>query len=489
MSKEEYLKLIDEVCEKGPFHADWASLTDMKVPDWFKKQKFGIFIHWGLFSVPAFGNEWYSRHMYVKDSPEYKHHIETYGAHKDFGYKDFAPMFKAEKFDADEWTEIFKKSGAKYIVPVAEHHDGFAMYDSDFTDWNAAKMGPHKDIIGELKKSAESKDIVFAASSHRAEHYWFLGVGREFESDINTDFPEGHIYWPSVKSQPDMNDVHSPVASSKEFLDDWLVRCCEIVDKYKPKVMYFDWWIMHESYKEHLKKFMAYYYNRGREWDTDVTIIYKHDPIPFGAGIPDVERGKFATAQSYYWQTDTAIAYNSWCYTDSLDYKNADEILDYLVDVVSKNGNLLLNIGPKSDGTIPEKDREILFEIGDWLKINGEAIYNSKPFKHSAEGPTKETEGKFSDVKGKEYTHEDFRFTCGNGAIYVISLNYPEDGLLKIKTLANADVNSLEFQGIIKRVSVLGVGEAEFRQDAEALFVKGPKFKTNKPVVIKVETD
>lgn len=149
-----YLKKINEVIEKGPYSNNWHSLSEYEVPEWYRKAKFGIFIHWGVFSVPAFGNEWYSRNMYVKDSPEYKHHIDTYGKHTDFGYKDFIPMFKAEKFDPKEWAELFRASGAKYVVPVAEHHDGFQMYRSEISHWNAYEMGPHRDVLGELKTTA-----------------------------------------------------------------------------------------------------------------------------------------------------------------------------------------------------------------------------------------------------------------------------------------------------------------------------------------------
>ncbi len=486
---EKRLKEIDEVIEKGPFKADWTSLTKWRTPQWFEDVKFGIFIHWGVFSVPAFANEWYSRSMYCQGTREFEHHVKTYGPQKDFGYKDFIPMFKAEHFNASEWMDLFKRSGAKYVVPVAEHHDGFQMYESEMSHWNAKEMGPKCDVIGELKKAADEQGIIFATSSHRAEHYWFMGPGREFESDVNDSVKYGDLYWPSVKEQPEHWDVHSPVASSKEFLDDWLLRCCEIIDKYKPALLYFDWWIIHESYKEHLKKLMAYYYDRAAEWGREVAIIYKHDPVPFGSAVPDVERGKFGSTQPYHWQTDTAIAYNSWCYIDGLDYKNADEIIAYLVDVVSKNGNLLLNIGPKSDGTIPDEDKKILLEIGKWLETNGEAIYGTKPWKIAAEGPTKEEEGKFSDVKGKAYTAEDFRFTCGNGAVYAISLNYPENGELLVKALGNHDFNSLGFQGIVKRVSVLGHGEVPYEYGNDGLKVHGPKIGTTKPVVIKVETD
>lgn len=489
MDYEKRLKEVDAVIEKGPYKADWASLTRWKCPEWFEDAKFGIFIHWGVFSVPAFGNEWYSRNMYMQDQREFRHHIETYGPHKDFGYKDFIPMFKAEKFDADEWIEIFKDAGAKYIMPVAEHHDGFQMYESELSHWNAKEMGPGRDVIGELKSAAEKNDIVFTTSSHRAEHYWFMGPGKLFESDITFNMQKGDFYWPSVVEQPDQTDVFAKPDSSEEFLDDWLLRCCEIIDKYSPKLLYFDWWIMHRSYKNHLKKLMAYYYNRMSERGEEGAIVYKHDPVPFGSGIPDVERGKFALTQAYHWQTDTAIAYNSWCYIEGLEYKSADEIIAYLVDVVSKNGNLLLNIGPKSDGTIPDTDRQILHEIGEWLRTNGEAIYGTKPWKVAAEGPTEEKEGKFSDCKGKEYQKEDFRFTCGNGAVYAFCMNYPEDGKLVIRSLAKSNFFSLGFQGIVTDVTVLGYGKCDYVYDENALTINGPQIKTSKPVVIKVYTD
>lgn len=490
MDKEMYLKTIDETIKKGPYSEDWASLTDMEIPSWFYKAKFGIFIHYGVFSVPAYGNEWYSRSMYEKGTREYEHHIATYGPQSEFGYKDFIPMFKAEKFDAKEWADLFKKAGAKYVVPVAEHHDGFQMYDSELSEYCAAKMGPKRDIIGQLKKAVEDDDMIFATSTHRAEHFWFMGVGRAIESDINKEFKCGDFYWPSVATQPNMDDRFSEPYPTEEFLTDWLLRTCEIIDKYKPRILYFDWWIMHDGYKDTLKKIITYYYNRGEEWKTPVAVCYKHDALPFGSGIIDVERGKFANTRPYHWQTDTAIAHNSWCYTSELRYKTPYELVCYLVDVVSKNGNLLLNVGPKANGEIPEKDREILLEIGKWLEVNGEAIYNSKAFSVAAEGPTLEAEGKFSDVAGKKYTSEDFRFTAGHGSLYAICLNYPDDGNLNIKTLAKVtNGNSTNFQGVIDSVSILGYdGNVNFEQTIDGLKICGPKLTTDMPVTIKIST-
>ncbi len=491
MDKTAFLKTIDDVIAKGPYHADWDSLTDMELPGWFPKAKFGIFIHWGLFSVPAYGNEWYSRNMYDPEHREYKHHIETYGPHKEFGYKDFIPMFTAPKFNADEWAELFKAAGAKYVVPVAEHHDGFQMYESKLSHFNAKEMGPKRDVLGELKTAFEKRDLIFATSTHRAEHLWFMGLGKAFDSDIKEPLQIGDFYWPSLEEQPNMDDMFATPYPTEEFLTDWLLRTCEIIDNYRPRILYFDWWIQHEGYKETLKKIAAFYYNRGVEWGTPVSICYKHDALPFGSGIVDVERGKFADTKPYYWQTDTAIAYNSWCYTTELDYKTPYELICYLVDVVSKNGNLLLNVGPKGDGSIPEEDIRILKEIGAWLSTNGEAIYHSKPWRAAQEGPTAEKEGKFSDEHNKRYTSEDFRFTAGHGSVYATCLSYPEDGELCIKALSSGgDVNATAFQGIIRDIKILGTdASVTWEQTTNGLLVHGPKKFTDYPVVIKVMTN
>lgn len=491
MDKQEYLKQIDEVIKNGKYKDNWASLTQFRMPDWFEKAKFGIFIHWGIFSVPAFNNEWYSRNMYVEGSPEFEHHIKTYGPQKNFGYKDFIPMFRAEKFDPEEWAELFKESGARYIVPVAEHHDGFQMYRSELSHYNAYEMGPHRDVAGELKKAFEKKGLIYAASSHRIEHWFFMGNGRHFDSDITDNEKEGDFYWPAVSEQPDLEDLYSKPYPSKEFLEDWLVRTCEIVDRYQPKLLYFDWWIQHEAAKPYLKKFFAYYYNRAAGQGYEAAVCYKHDCCAFGSGIFDIERGKFSEAKPYHWQTDTAIARNSWCYTTSLDYKSTEEIICYLADVVSKNGNLLLNIGPKADGTIPEKDAGILKEIGAWLKVNGEAIYGSRCWHFAEEGPTKEVEGQFSDGKATEYTPADFRFTAGNGCIYAICLKYPKDGRIHIGHIGSSMHTAKSvFHGIIKKVSVLGSDEKiEWTADEDGLNFSTRTVKSSLPVVIKIETD
>src|SRR5271166_1441772 len=257
------LQDVERISHDGPFRPDYESLSKYKVPEWYKDAKFGIFIHWGVYSVPAFGNEWYPRNMYVPGSPEFKHQVETYGPQTKFGYKDFIPMFKAEHFDPQAWARLFKESGAKYVVPVFEHHDGFAMYDSGLSDWTVAKMGPHRDTSGELAKAVRAEGLHLGASSHRVEHNFFLGVGREIHSDVNDPafaafYGPAHKWLEAKRGTPLANDF---TFVSPAWTDDWLARSAEIVEKYHPEVMYFDWWIGQPSVRPALTRFAAFYYN------------------------------------------------------------------------------------------------------------------------------------------------------------------------------------------------------------------------------------
>ncbi len=453
---------IHEVIATGPFHASWESLKASHVPSWYEDAKFGIFIHWGVYSVPAFGNEWYPRHMYLQDSAVFKHHVETYGLQTQFGYKDFIPLFTVEKFDPDEWAGLFRKAGAQFVVPVAEHHDGFAMYDSAFSDWTAVKMGPRRDIIGELAAAVRRQWLVFGLSSHRAEHWWFFNGGMKFDSDVQ-DARYAALYGPA---QPDT------LAPNEEFLDDWLVRTCELVDKYQPQLVWFDWWIEQPVFRPYLQQFAAYYYNRGVQWGRGVAINYKHEAYPEGTAVFDIERGQLTDLHPLFWQTDTAVSKNSWGYVTNQDYKTPDSIIDDLVDIVSKNGALLLNIGPRPDGTIPQPEQELLLEIGRWLAINGEAIYGTRPWKVFGEGPTQVVGGSFNDTKRGAFTSQDFRFTTRGDTLYAIALAWPEHGSVTIKSLAT---DSGLFQRDIERVELLGYNEPlHWRRDGSGLTVDLP---------------
>ncbi|GAB4455384.1 MAG: alpha-L-fucosidase [Anaerolineae bacterium] len=460
------------------YEPTWESLKNYTVPQWYMDAKFGIFIHWGVYAVPAFGNEWYPRNMYIQGSPEYQHHLETYGPHAQFGYKDFIPQLTAEKFDADEWATLFKEAGARYIMPVAEHHDGFAMYNCSFSDWTAAKMGPKRDVIGELAEAVRRQDMVFAVSSHHAEHWWFFNGGMEFDSDVQD--PRYYDFYGPAKPGPrleaaDWRSQDWRPRPDGKFLDDWLARTCELVDKYQPQLIWFDWWIEQAVFEPYLQKFAAYYYNRGQEWGKGVAINHKFHSFPAGTAVYDVERGQLKDIRPYFWQTDTSVSKNSWGYIKNHDYKTAGDIIGDLVDIVSKNGALLLNIGPRPDGTIPEPEQAILREIGRWLAVNGEAIYGTRPWHVFGEGPTDIVEGYFADTQRAAFTGQDIRFTTKGNALYAICLAWPGE----VATIKSLSANSLIQADKIDEISMLGVpGTLIWSQNEAGLTIQTP---TQKP--------
>ncbi|HVT30225.1 MAG TPA: alpha-L-fucosidase, partial [Lacipirellulaceae bacterium] len=415
--------------------------------------------------------EWYPRNMYVRGSRAYKHHQTTYGPQSQFGYKNFIPRFRAEHFDARRWMALFRAAGARYVVPVAEHCDGFAMYDSDVTEWCAAKKGPKRDVLHELDQAARREGLVFGASSHRAEHWWFFDRGMQFDSDVR-DPANAALYGPAVNQQLAENQLDPP---DKEFLDDWLLRSCEIVDKYRPQLMYFDWWICQPVFQPYLKRFAAYYYNRGVEWKEPVAITFKRwegESFPAGAGILEIERGVADGIRTRRWQCDTSVSKNSWGYVANDDYKDVGELVDDLVDIVSKNGSLLLNIGPKADGTIPAHEATMLREIGRWLATNGEAIYDTRPWRVYGEGPTRVTAGSFAERKRAAFTASDIRFTTKGQILYAIALGWPENGKLLIKSLS---CRTRLASGDLRSVQLLGYdGELRWQRTDQGLVVSLP---------------
>lgn len=465
---DERLAKIDRVATTGPFEPNWDSLEEFEIPKWYADAKFGLFIHWGAYSVPAFGSEWYPRNMYVEGSKEFEHHVAKYGSQAEFGYKDFISQFKAERFNPAEWAELFRAAGVRYVVPVAEHHDGFPMYDSALTDWSAAKQGPHRDVLTDLAQACRERDIIVGASSHRAENWWYFGPGGKFDSDVkNHEFPS--LYGPAHDKRVSENQSEPP---SQEFLDDWLLRSCEIVDKFQPRVVYFDWWICQPVFQPYLQRFAAYYYNSAHKAGYEPAINFKEwegFSFPRGTGVLDVERGKFGDIQPQLWQTCTSVSKNSWGYVSNHEYKQTGEIVDDLIDVVSKNGVMLLNIGPKADGTIPEQEQQMLREIGGWLKVNGEAIYGTRPWKQFGEGPTQEAAGSFTDTKRADYTGRDLRFTSKGDKTYAIALAWPEEGTLVVESFAPA-------AGKVTAVRLLGYdSEVAWRQTERGLEVDLPK--------------
>ena len=484
MTAEEYLKLIDDTIANGRYKADWDSLSGHKIPDWYTRDKFGIFIHWGIYSVPAYACEWYPRWMYNPGSREYEYHKKNFGDPSVFGYKDFIPMFKGEKFDADKWVDLFAKAGARFIMPVCEHHDGFAMYDTSFNRWNAAKMGPCTDVALDIKRACEKHGVEFCASSHRAEHYFFMNMGRSIDSDVN-DEEYRDFYGPAYLC-PELSDVKvfdtiakaDSIGPDEAWLTDWLVRTCEMVDRLKPSILYFDTWIHNVAFKPYLKKLCAYYYNRAEEWGREVTINYKHESFPQGVATFDVERGALTGISPVPWQTDTAIGKLSWGYIKDNEFKPSRQIICDLIDIVSKNGMLLLNVGPKPDGTITDEETLVLEEIGEWMSINGEGIYGTVPWKIYGEGEVNNAAGSFMDNDEKDFTSCDFRFTSKDGYLYAFCMK-PDSDKFCIRSLKEYEIDSVEVLGDYSVV--------EFSGTEEGLKIKTDKaLVSDKPVCFKI---
>ena len=470
--RKEILKEVDQEAREGPYHPDWRSLEKYQVPEWYKDAKFGIFIHWGVYSVPAFGDEWYPRNMYREGSEEYKHHLATYGPLSEFGYKDFIPMFKAEKFDPQQWVQLFQEAGAKYVVPVFEHHDGFAMYNSDLSDWTAAKMGPHRDVGGELAKAVRAAGLHFGASSHRIEHDFFLGEGRKIDSDVNNR-KYAEFYGPAEQRIQHKKDtlLEDWTYVSDGYLDDWLARSAEIVEKYHPDLIWFDWWIGQPDARKHLLKFSSFYYNHMAGLGGVGVINYKYDAMEEHSAVLDIERGQLDGIRDSYWQTDTSISNDSWGYIKNDHFKTPEFIVHELIDIVSKNGNLLVNVGPRSDGTIPEEVQNVLLDIGSWLKINGEAIYGTRPWTKYGEGPTNVIGGAFHDTETTPFTDRDFRFTRKGKDLYAIELAWPAAGEAVIESLGTGKPGAKK----INSVALLGYNNTlQYEQREDGLHIHVP---------------
>lgn len=459
-----------------PYQANWASLRQYQVPDWFADAKFGVFVHWGVYSVPAYSSDWYPRLMYqkgvvrnangeiVSDRDEiYQYHQVKYGDLSVFGYKDFIPMFKGDQFDADRWVDLFVKAGAKYVIPVAEHHDGFAMYASSYTRWNAVEMGPHRDVIGELAKASRKRGLKFGASSHYAFNWNYFARAPGWD----THDPQ----YADLYSRP-----HKQYGPCDElFLDMWWNRTTEIIDKYEPDILWFDFYIDNPEFVPYHPRIAAYFYNKALDWNKEVVLQTKNfsmESFPEGVHVLAVERGKLDDIRKTPWQTDTSIGTNSWGYIRNWISRSSTSLIHDLVDIVSKNGCLLLNVGPKADGTIPQDQVDVLLEIGDWLHVNGEAIYQTRPWNIYGEGPTPVQSGPHAENRHSAFTPQDIRFTQKKENLYAIVLGWPPRGKIVIKSLAGG--NSI-FGKPIQQINLLGhPSPLQWKPSPEGLIVQLP---------------
>lgn len=491
MNIREYLDKVDKVIENGPYKDTAESLAAYPYPQWFEDAKFGLFMHWGVYSVPAFFNEWYPRLMYYRGNPVYWQHRLKYG--KNFNYKDFIPRFNAEKFDADEWLRFFKNNKVQFIMPVGEHHDGFKMYGSELNRWNSVNMGPRRDILAELKAASDKAGIEFCTSSHRAEHFWFLNGGRTIGYDNDTLNPELEDFYGPCFNPHKKNNLKymskgekEGIRPSKEWLEDWLASSCELIDTCRPSALFFDWWVSaHEDFMPYTMKFAAYYCNRSTEWGKTVCIFYKSENMASNCFVRDRERAQIDDIYPKTWQSETSTAFNSWCYAWTNIFKSPEEIAGTFLDTVSKRGTFCLNLGPKADGTFCEKEKRILSRLGRWMELNEEAIWGTRPYKVYGEGK------KHSNSMNREkrrYKSMDIRLTCTDNAIYCFPLKQSKDHVYRIRCLGK-DAGHLAEK--IKWVSVLGYKvTVSYCHKGEYLAIKTEKpIDTTMPVCFKIELE
>ena len=459
----------------GRFSPTWDSLSNYQVPDWFRDAKFGVFMHWGAYSVPAHASEWYPRLMYRKESPVFEWHRQHWGPQSMFGYKDFIPLFRGEHWRPDELVDLYRRVGAKYIIPVGEHHDGFPMYDSHLTEWCVARMGPRRDTIAEWAREVRNQGLKLGISSHRAFHWSYY----TFEKDFDTSNPlYAGLYGPIHAPTPLINQQPGQMVQepSEEFIQDWFARCVEIVDLYHPDLFYFDWADIAPGFEPERKQLAAYYYNVAAQRGQDVVLTYKLTAYPEHAAVLNIERGLASGIRELPWQTGTSVSWKSWGYIEDDSFKSASLIVHELIDIVSKNGNMSLNVGPRSDGTLPPEAEEIFRSIGHWMSVNGEAIYGTRPWKVFGEGPTTLASGSFGEEKLKalSFTPQDVRFTTKGDAIYAMLMAWPGHEA-RIKALGT---NSKNAPDRISNVSLLGCdARLKWRREPDALVVEMPSEK------------
>jgi alpha-L-fucosidase len=444
-------------------------------------------MHWGIYSVPAHASEWYVRYMYGGNKDVMQWHTEHYGPPTKFGYKDFLPMYTAAKWDPDAWAQLFKKAGAKYVLAPGEHHDGFSNWDSAINPYNAVNYGPHRDLDGDLIKAVRKIGLKTGISDHSFFHFVFIpALAGSDEYDPK---------WAAFYNVADKSN-----AARIKFMHDWVAKRIETIDKYQPDMLWFDMNTDHNT--DPLKtQVSAYYFNRARQWGKQVGISAKQAAWVTGQ-IMDYEREGRAPMElvDWIWQPDDPITDKFGYVTEQKPYK-PDQFVWKIVENSSKNGNLLLNISPRADGTIPQEQQDVLLAIGKWLEVNGEAIYSTRPWTKYGEGPVADAAaaamvkiraaGNFAGrtngqnlggagvsgggISRNGYTPADIRFTTHGNTLYATVMSWPGDAPVTIASLAKG----APVQGNVKKVELLGhAGPLKFTQDADGLKVI---FPTEKP--------
>ena len=446
-----------------------GSLKNYQYPEWFRDAKFGIWAHWGPQAVPRQG-DWYARLMYQQGSADYKYHLAHYGPQSKFGYKDIIPLWKAQRWDPDKLMELYKKAGAKYFVSMGTHHDDFFLWNSKIHKWNAVNYGPHKDVVGIWQRAARKQGLRFGVSEHLGASFtWFQPSHGADTSGPYKGIPydgANPMYQDLYHAKADSGD-HGWLSTNTEWQREWLFSIKELIDNYHPDLLYSDSKLPFEEYG---KAMLAHFYNQDIAKNKGMLeAVYTCKESSDGMWVQDLERGVMDSISPYPWQTDTSIG--DWFYRTGQKYKSATEVIQMLVDIVSKNGNLLINIVQTPEGDLEPDVIEIVKEIGMWTSVNGEGIYGTRPWKIYGEKPANEAEvksGNFNESKVR-YTAGDIRFTKKGNVLYAFCLGKPADDIY-INTLGRKSSVGVK---TISSVTMLGsTAKIHWKQTDGALVIR-----------------
>lgn len=471
----------------GPFKPSWDSLRTFECPQWFKDAKLGIWAHWGAQSVPMYG-DWYARHMYVEGSDQYLYHLRHYGHPSKFGYKDLVQLWKAEKFDPEGLMDLYVDAGAKYFVAQAMHHDNFFNYDSAIHKWNSANMGPKKDIVRLFKDAAAKRGLRFGVTEHLGATFSWSSVNKgEDQAGAFAGVPyDGNdkeyedLYLPNKEHMPPyegMRRVNPWYTQNEWWHRRWFDIIKEVIDKYQPDLLYSDGPLPFTDHGRNNEKeitgngdaglaAVAHLYNVSASIHGGNQAVYTQKDrrkIAYSIGVMDIERSVEPDIKEDIWQTDTCVG--GWFYNVRTKYKTPAHVIEMFVDIISKNGNLLLNIIQRPDGALDDECMFIIKELAKWNKICAEGIYGTEPFRVSGEGVAKPIIEGFKEEPAP-WTSADFRFVKKGNVLYAYQMRWPDNSRAVIKTLNEGDK--------VKKVRLLGVGEVPFEQPYGQLIVKLP---------------
>lgn len=463
----------------APFEPSFASLSQFQCPDWFRDAKVGIWSHWGAQSVPRQG-DWYARNMYMPGTAAYSHHWRNYGHPSQSGYKDIVALWKAERFDAEALVDLYARAGARYIVTQAVHHDHFLNYASRLHRWNSVDMGPHKDIVGMWRDAARARGLRFGMTEHLGATFSWFAVNKGADDtgpyagvpyDGNDEAFED-LYLPNRENYDAAHKMGAPVpwyTTNKWWHQRWLALVTEMIDMYQPDLLYSDGELPfgEHQYDAGLRA-VAHLYNASAARNSGINeAVYNHKgraENQRALGVLDVERSQEPDIMPFVWQTDTCVG--EWFYNDRARYKTPAHVIELLIDIVSKNGNLLLNIPQLPDGSIDEECTYLLQQLAQWIAVCGEGIYNTRPLRVCGEGPSTVTIDGYREDR-VTWTSRDYRFTRRDETIYAFQMRWPEDH--------QAIINSMPTDKHVTAVRLLGGDQLPYEQHEKTLHITLPE--------------